>query len=517
MPSGRRGIDSGDPDQLSAIYGGGAQNGDTTGFFASERGGWRATVGRKLGRFFWGTRPRGNETRTKLHVPLASDIAVTGANMLFAEPVKITASDKATNARLETLADEYGFQSTFHEAAELGGALGGDYLRVCWDKDVRPDGPWLAPVHADAAIPEFRYGALVAVTFWRVLAEDDNTVIRHLERHEIGAILHGLYEGTFDDLGHMVPLTEHEATAYLAQHVEDGTRIPTRIPYLTAEYFPNMRPAKIWRNQPAAAYLGRADIEGVEPMLDRLDEVYSSWDRDIRLAKARLIVPHSYIQSQGPGKGGLFDPDQELYESVGAMTKGEGLEISAQQFKIRVQEHMDTTAAWTEVIVRGAGYSIQSFGGKGDVAAVTATEVIARQERSFTTRGKKIGYRRPRTSNILRALLAIDRVVFGTTVEVERPKIEWPDGVATDPKALAETLALYRQAGAASTEVMVRMLHPDWEDADVMAEVEKIQAELDAGGSLVDDPYTIRPPEADQPDEPATTEDGGYPGASDEE
>lgn len=493
---------AGDPDALSAVYGG-ASTHDTTGFFASERGGWRAAVGKKIERWFWGTRTPASQPRSKLHVPLASDIAVTGANLLFAEPVSITSDDVATRDRLEVLAEEGALQSTLIEGAELSCALGGVYLRVCWDLQHRPEGPWLAPVHADAAIPEWRWGMLTAATFWRVVADDGQTVVRHLERHEMGVIFHGLYEGTADDLGHMIPLAEHEATAPLAESVNADGAILTGIPFLTVEYVPNMRPNRIWRSQPSAAYLGRSDYQGVEPLLDRLDEVYSSWERDIRLAKARLIVPQFYIQSAGRGQGGMFDPDQELYEAVNALTGGERLEIHPNQFAIRVDEHMRTSQDWTEKAVRGAGYSIQSFGERGDVA-VTATEIVARQERSFTTRGRKIGYWRPGLGNALRALLAIDAHVFGSKVAVERPRIEWPDGVATDPKALAETLALYRQAQAASTEVMVRMLHPDWEDDEVTAEVAKIQDELDAGGSLVADPFEIQPTAGEEDDdEPA--------------
>jgi hypothetical protein len=42
---------------------------------------------------------------------------------------------------------------------------------------------------------------------------------------------------------------------------------------------------------------------------------------------------------------------------------------------------------------------------------------------------------------------------------------------------VAQTLALLRTAEAASTEVMVRMLHADWDDAAVTSEVARIQAE----------------------------------------
>jgi A118 family predicted phage portal protein len=492
---------SGEPDDLAAVYGG-QRTEDSTGFFASERGGWRASVGKKLERWFWGTRPTSAQPRTKLHVPLASDIAATSANLLYGEMISITSEDKTTQARLETLIEDSGLHSTLLESAELASALSGVFLRVCWDKKLRPDGPWLAPVHADAAIPEFRWGQLVAVTFWRIVADDGQKVLRHLERHEVGAIYHGLYEGDCDDLGHMIPLTEHEATAHLAEVVNAQGAVETRIPFLTASYVANIKPNRIWRNIPAAAYLGRADIQGVEPMLDGLDEVYSSWRRDIRLAKARLIVPANYLQSMGKGQGATFDLEQELYEGINSMSEEGGMEIHPQQFLIRHEEHRSTAADWLEQAVRGAGYSVQTFGGEGDVAA-TATEVIARQERSYTTRAKKIGYHRRGVGDALTALLAIDAAMFDSGVTPGRPTLEWPDGVATDPKALAETLNLLNQAEAVSTWIKVKILHPDWEDTEVQEEVDRIEE----ANQAVEDPFAL-PSEMVGPDgEPVDPED----------
>ncbi|MER7363584.1 hypothetical protein [Nonomuraea wenchangensis] len=492
---------SGDPDALVGVYGG-QQTDDTTGFFASERGGWRAAVGKKLERWFWGTRSTGSQPRTKLHVPLASDIAATSANLLYGEMVTITAEDKTTQERLETLVEDSGLHSTLLESAELASGLSGVFLRVCWDKKLRPDGPWLAAVHADAAVPEFRWGILTAVTFWRVLEDDGQKVIRHLERHEIGSIQHGLYEGDCDDLGHMIPLTEHPGTAHLAEAVNAQGAVETRIPYLTASYIPNIRPNRIWRNNPAAAYLGRADIQGVEPMLDGLDEVYSSWRRDIRLAKARLIVPKSYLTDMGRGQGATFDLEQELYEPINSMSEEGGMDIHPQQFLIRHEEHRATAADWLEQAVRGAGYSVQTFGGEGDVAA-TATEVIARQERSYTTRSKKIGYNKRGVGDALVALLAIDAQMFGSGVMPDRPALEWPDGVATDPKALAETLNLLAQAEAVSTWIKVKLLHPDWDDSEVQEEVDRIEEASQA----VEDPFALPKEMTGQDAEPPQGQD----------
>lgn len=462
---------AGDPDELARIYGG------TTGRTLDDRPSQRrgGIVG-KVARWFWGQPTPPGEKRTKLHIPVAGDIASTSADLLFSEPPKITAEDNATQNRLEQIADD-GLHATLLEAGEVQAALGGVYLRGTWDRDLF-DRPWLAPAHADAAVPEFRWGALRAVTFWRVLLDDNGHILRHLERHEPGAILHGLYMGDRETLGRRVPLTEHEATEPLADAVDDGDTIPTGVDRLTAVYVPNMRPARRWRSVPAAAHLGRSDLAGVEGLMDALDETYSSWMRDIRLAKGRVHVPASYLENMGPGQGAAWDADREVYAALNTLDSGkEGLHLSANQFDIRVQEHRDTAADLLAQILRSAGYSAQTFGEEGDGAAVTATEIHARQRRSFVTRGRKLLYWRPQLAAALDMLLAIDREVFGATVTPQRPEIEFGDSVQENPAQLAETAELLNRAESASTYTRVQMVHPDWDDEQIREEVDRIAGE----------------------------------------
>lgn len=498
---------SGEPEQLAAVYGG-TQTQDTTGFFASERGGWRGRVRKAIERWFWGTQlPRG-EQRTKLHIPLAGDIASTSADLLFSEPPTFTVEDTGTQDRLNELVDD-GVHASLLEAAEIAAGLGGVYLRVVWDRALA-DRPWLSPVHPDAAVPEWTWGKLSAVTFWRVLLEEGDKVIRHLERHEPGAILHAVYEGTCDELGTPRPLTEYTETTGLADVIDaDGNTVVTGIDRLTAVYIPNMRPNRCWRNLPAAASLGRADYAGTELLMDALDETWSSWMRDLRLAKGRILVPDVYLQSNGPGKGATFDLDREVYETLNMLPQpGQTAPITLNQFAIRVDEHDRTAQALTTNVVRGSGYAEQTFGLKGDVAA-TATEVVARERKSMITRDKKTRYWRPELQDITEVLLMIDNVVFGSKATPVRPEIEFGDSVSEDPKAVAETLSLLEQARAISIQYKVRMQHPDWPDPDVAAEVDRIKEET--GGGPLEDPGTFRGSPGDQPptgqpaDEPPTT------------
>lgn len=429
----------------------------------------------RLGRWFWGQPTHPGERPSKLHVPLAGAIAATSANLLFGSPLNLTVDDKATQERLDQLADDTTY-AVLREAAEISAALGGVYLRVVWDQSVQ-DKPWLVAASPDIAVPEWKWGRLSAVTFWNVIREDANTVVRQLERHEPGWIRHSVWVGSANELGTPMSLADFPETADLAELVVDGDGIPTGTPKLTAAYVPNLRPNKLWRHLPAAAHLGRSDFSGVEPLMDALDEAYSDWMRDLRLGKARLLVGTEVLDNLGKGKGAAFDIERELFTPL-ALAPGEdkGSVIEQVQFAIRTEEHRALCSELAERIILGAGYSLQTFGLAGDVVA-TATEISARERQSLTTRANKTSYWRPALAHLLGVLLEIDRAVFGTEVVPQVPDIEFADVVAPDPNETAQQLSLLSAAGAISTYEKVRRLNPDWRDEQVLEEVSRIQGE----------------------------------------
>ncbi|MCI0689064.1 MAG: hypothetical protein L0Y54_17805, partial [Sporichthyaceae bacterium] len=327
---------SGNPDELGLVYGSATSYDQTSRErIQNHPSQYRGGVVGLFARWFWGEPMPLGQKRTKLHVPLAADIAATSADLLFSEPPAMTVADTGTQDRVDQLAGD-GMHATLLEAAEAGAALGGVYLRVVWDNEIH-NRPWLNAVHADAAIPEWQWDRLSALTVWREITRDGNVVVRHLERHEPGVILHGLFAGSAQQLGKPIGLSAYPETENLQPEVRTGVKT------LTAVYVPNMRPNRLWRSMPQAMYCGRSDYSGSEPLLDALDEVYSSWMRDVRLAKARLLVPDAYLQSAGPGRGALFDAEREVFTGLQMLAgPDKGSMITPAQFAIRVDEHQRT-------------------------------------------------------------------------------------------------------------------------------------------------------------------------------
>jgi len=454
-------------------------------------------------RGWWG-RPVGDLTvgqRGQLHIPLAADIARGSADLLYAEPPSLLLADKntrvsgetasVTQERLNAYVDD-GFHTVLATGAEVGAALGGRFQRVTWDKAAQ-NKPFLTTVDADAAWPEFRWGRLVGVTFWRVVDEQGQIVRRHVERHELdgagnGVVLHALYEGTKTNIGRVVPLVEHSSTAALAPLVgADGAIVEGRTPGLLVEYIANQLPQRRWRQDPVGHNLGRSDFDGVEQLMDALDETYSSLMRDIRLAKARIIVPSYMLEAGVPGTGASFDLDREVYEGVrGAPPEDGHLDITPTQFEIRVEEHLRACEDIALRAVQGAGYSTQTFAERTESGQMTATEVHSRERRSYLTRDRKIRNERPAVARLAQKMLTIDRVVFGTAGIVPGDvTVDFEDSVQDAIITLAQTGQALYTARAASTATRVSMVHPDWTEQQVQDEVAAILRE-DAGEILAD-------------------------------
>lgn len=458
---------SGDPKKLTAFY---------TVQAEQPRPGIRDRI--------WGQKTTPGSKDQRIHVPIASDIAQCGADLLFSEDATWTipeahgetpaADAMAAEARLAVIAEQINLGAVLLEAAEIAGGLSGVYLVPAWDRTIA-NHPLLHVITPDRAIPTWAAGRLTAVTFWSTLrteATDQGRVVwRHLECHEPGWITHGLYVGSADKLGARVPLDRHPET----KDLDDEVNVVSEIGWdrLLPRYVPNVRPNRKHRGAPE----GRADTAGSESMMDALDETLTSWQRDIRLGKARLIVPDEFLTRTGRGGGAGFDTDREIFAPLEMDPQHmDKAGITPVEFKIRTEEHAATAADLTDRIIRGAGYSPRSLGISGG-AQKTATEVTADTSLSERTTGRKQRYWDPELAELSESLMAIDNKIFGGGVAPLRARVDFADMASMDIRDVASALNLINLAKAASIETRVRMLQPELEESEVLAEVEKIKAE----------------------------------------
>ena len=455
---------------------------------------WRGGLVGRVARFFWG-RPNPQAAK-RVHVPAAADLARASSDLLFSEPPKFgfpapdgdedLPEDVAdAQERLDKIFNNDGVSIILAEAGELASALGGVYFRLWWDEDIA-DHVMMARHPADAAIPEWKYDRLQAVTFWRVVDTGkkqiggDAKVLRHLERHEKGRIYHGLYRGTDTKLGQPIPLDQHKSTAWAADLVDETGGIDTGVDQLTACYVPNVLPNRQWRTVPELSQLGRSDFDGVEGLFDALDETMSSWMRDVELGKARLFVDENMLHDLGPGKGGQWDSDQAIFtplsSGLGSSLDGNN-PITQTQFAIRWSEHSQTAAELLNAILRNAGLSASQFSDTAlTIGVPTATEVNARNEMAERTRNKKVNYFKASLTPLVKTALELDDLIFntGATVDVD-PVITFPVRSLQSPGEKTTVLAQQRTASLVSIYEGLVQLHPNWTPPEIEEELARIK------------------------------------------
>ncbi|WP_327139320.1 phage portal protein [Nocardia sp. NBC_01327] len=450
----------------------------------------------RIQRFFWG-KPN-LQDNPRLHVPVAADVARTSADLLFAEPMTVTIPDGGANnpaladERLQMVCGGDDTVALLLEAAELCSAFGGVYLRLWWDSAIS-DHVMIDKVSADAAVPQWKYGKLYAVTFWTVVSVNKDRYVRHLERHEPGRIIHALYAGDEEELGEQISLADSPETAWAADLVDANGAIPTGVTTLTAAYVPNVRPNRLWRRMLGLAPLGRSDYDGLEQLFDQLDLAYSSWMQDVEQGKARIFIDRSLLTNGGPGKGASFDSEQSVFVAVNGGLKSSandsGMPIQANQFNIRWLEHSQTCAELLNTILRAAGLSTGSFADSSlTVGVPTATEINSRDNLSERTRNKKVNYWKAALGPLTQTAMELDAMVFQTGVVLtQAPHIQFPTRTMQAPAELAQTLAALRAARVISLKQSVIKQNPNWSDQEIDDEIAAIEKEF-AAQPVVDDP-----------------------------
>lgn len=466
---------SGDTERLTEIY--------TNNAFARRRHGSkrRAAVDTKSDLYFWG-RPNQQETKRR-HVSTPASVARASAGLLFSKPPRISPGpDDEKNTRLaERMDDIFGpdaYGGELIAAGELSSALGGVYLRPWWDSEVIDH---VVPSHvaADCAVPEFRFDRLVAVTFWTIVSEDGCTpVLRHLERHEKGRIYHGLYSGTENELGEKLELDAHPATEWAQKLTDADGGMDTGLDKLDVVYIPNVLPNRTWHSVPGLAPLGRSDFDGIEPEFDALDEIHTSWMRDVEDAKSRLFVDETVLEDMGPGRGGAYDPEKRVYTKLkaglGSAADG-GSPITDVKFDIRWNEHAQTSAEIKQHILEHVGLSPQHFADGPLAVGVTATEVTSRNSITETTRGAKITFWQRGLTEFVSIVMQLDAINFKTGLNItDRPTVRFVTQHTQSEAEISQNVQTKVVAGVISKEQGIKEVNPDWTDAEVEEELERI-------------------------------------------
>lgn len=463
---------SGDPEQLLHLY-------SSSLFFPETSEG-----------LFW-SRIEREERAGILHLPLAGDISSTSANLLFSEVPEFRYDKKGPGGdRITDFLQENGFNNILLEAAELAAAMSGAFLKLDIDPDLIQL-PIVSIITPLQAIPYFRRGWLTEVLFFRTVREEKEglTKWRLFElRHRDGDYLkieYKLYKGTKDRVGREVGLESIDETAELGL-----TDIAYRMPGLACVYIPNMRPNRIMPGSP----IGINDFNGgIITMMDSLDFAWTSWMRDLELGMAQIMVDEDLLEKP---EGGIITQDtsdarlrfnkfQKAFIKLNLAPwrmGGENVKpIEQIQFDIRVDAHLRTCEALIYNIVSQCGYSPQTFGLSegGRISEASGTALRIRERKSLLTREKKSRYWQPQIALLLwqMQLLDVRSGLAPKSHQAQKVDVELQDSIIVEERDQSETIRNLDMAKAVSVYTKVKMLHPEWAEEDVEAEVQRISDE----------------------------------------
>ncbi len=403
-----------------------------------------------------------NNSKVEIFIPVPwpRELCRFSAALLFSTTPRITSTeDKEILAKIEQVNDIGAFAVRGGVQVAREGRVG---IRVIVDPAIDPKIPLLALVPEDNIIWDVRHGAFYAggtVIITRKPDLSDKVVYRLFEQHTAGWVERTLYRGTDNELGRQVNLDTLEEFKGLAVKQATGLDRPTLIP---------------WENVPGA----ESDLYGMGGVFDGLNEAES-----LLLGRARKAQPQTFVDRSILDETGKLDLDG--YHIVGGTRMRlplgtSGFEtIKTVDPKVEFIQHINYNDHLTQLLVTVAGYSPATWGIQGHTAsvqrAVSGYAMKLSQLRTLLNRGQK-------EHMALEAMgwaLATALAMYDETADVasRRPSIQLGDGLPDDALDGAQEVQFLRQAYAASTETLVKTIHPTWSQLEVDEEVARIEAE----------------------------------------
>ena len=433
---------------------------------------------------FWGNMDA-EEYKNVVHMPLAQDICRTSSDLLFSEAPIMKADQN--NDRLQAFIEDTLFEAKLLEASDMAAGLGGVYLKIDTDPAMY-DYPFVTIRSPLSAKPRFKSGRLQSVTFYRVVHEEKEKkryLLEHREKTNGGVSItfefKEYHKGKWKDMRLEDAKEEHEIN--VQSHTLSG------VSGIGVVYIPNLLPNRLF----PSSNQGVADYQGSVGLLDSLDEVWTSWMRDIELGMSRILIDRDMLKDSEKEGSTRFDPHQRAFLQMDMDSwRIEGTNVKPVdniQFDIRVDEHSRSAKELTMEIVSRCGYSPQSFGMNIEGRAESGTALKIRERKSLVTRQKKARYWQHALARLLKEVQEFDSAALLTSRYIaEDVSVILSDSIQEDRKETSETIRNLDQAKAVSTKIKVAMAHPDWNEDQID---EEVQAILNEQSTEIPDPFSV--------------------------
>jgi hypothetical protein len=292
--------------------------------------------------------------------------------------------------------------------------------------------------------------------------EGNNDFFRLLERHTAGLVTHTLYRGTSSSIGQQVALESYGRTQGLPEQRTTGIDKPLVV------FIPNSIDSNPSR--------GFSDYRGLERRFLALNEAVTIGQNNVVLTgQKRALIDGAYTTPSGKV------PKHDTF----LLRKADDVMPGQQNKPLEVLEYSlesEQLIAWVDHMIDSsitfAGMSPQSVGRSVDGGAISGTAQRLKMAFSLIENSGKGRHFDRGAKQLLQWAKVIDsrRTTEGgfgrrynDTESV--PSFERADALPRDDMEAAQRLVLLTNAEAISAEEKVRLLHPDWSEDEIKAEV----------------------------------------------
>lgn len=403
--------------------------------------------------------------------------------LTFSEQCSITVSNEQYQSYIDQQLERNGFWDNMPLLLTDAYALGGGVVKVYADQKH----PQLSYIHAEQFLP----------TGWdskTVLAGDFVSTTRSkeyyytlVERHQRGRITHKLFQARSNgEVGTPCPLS----TLYA---------FPEQTDYQTdTPMFAYFKPC-VSNNAEYDTPLGMSIYANALSTLEALDIAFDSFVREFLLGKKRIIVPASAIQTVvDPTSGELvryFDADDEAFVALKADDTKE-MKITDNTITLRIEEHVAGINALLNILCFQVGLSPGSLSFDAVQGLKTATEIISQDSKTARTVKSNKNLLTEAIETIIHALIAVGIFLKLIPQAEYTVTVGWQDNIVIDDNTLIDNNIKLVDAGLKS-KVKAIMDVQKCDEAEALAELERIAKEQSVGGLAVDDFLSSRKGEGD--------------------
>lgn len=397
------------------------------------------------------------------------------ADLLAGEPADVlpaNAEDETAVERLEAIVERNRFHILIWEAAVSGSMRGDAVFKLRWGPRTRPpaDEPEAPPealieeIPASIYFPELnpdnvRDVLSVSLAWERKLKQDR---FLRVEEHEPGVIRHKLFRLQGATVGDAVPLTTFSEYADLAEEEQ------TELEVIPVFHVPNLRMG--------TEHFGRSDYQGVESLIQALNNRLTQVDEVLdRHVAPKITIPEGMVDADG----------KVSIDSLQVIETGPDMAppsyITWDPHLSAAKDQMDRVLELLFILTDTAPslLGLDKYG-----IAESGRALRLRMIRTAAKITRKRMYFDPVLRDLLLAALTLTSKLGGQKFEVERPTLDWQDGIPTDIVEQSEVIERRRSAGNISTETSIRLLDgPEAVDQELarIAEEEAAAASLFGG------------------------------------